>query len=251
MYRIFIFLLIIFFSSSCSTKKDILYLQSNKDFDSDFLYKDYVLKVDDILKISIRTDELISIDGNLIDANQNNVRNYAMEGYQVSTSGHIFYPQIGQIYVLGKNINQIRELIQDSLIQNEIFKSNPIVDIKLANSHVIILGEVNSPGRHEFLENNLNIFEAISLAGDLTINGKRDDVKIIRDSRGKQIISSIDLTDNNLFSSEFFQINSGDIILVNPNTNRIKNAGIIGNAGNLLSLLSFLTSTIILISNIN
>ena len=251
MYRIFIFLLIIFFSTSCSTKKDILYLQSNKDFDSDFLYKDYVLKVDDILKISIRTDELISIEGNFIDANQNNVRNYAMEGYQVSTSGHIFYPEIGQIYVLGKNINQIRELIQDSLIQNEIFKSNPIVDIKLANSHVIILGEVNSPGRHEFLENNLNIFEAISLAGDLTINGKRDDVKIIRDSRGKQIISSIDLTDNNLFSSEFFQINSGDIILVNPNTNRIKNAGIIGNAGNLLSLLSFLTSTIILISNIN
>lgn len=251
MYRVFIFLLIIFFSSSCSTKKDILYLQSNKDFDSNFLYKDYVLKVDDILKISIRTDELISLDGNMIDAPQNNSRNYAMEGFQVSTSGHIYYPQIGQIYVLGKNINQIRELIQDNLIQNEIFKSNPIVDIKLANSHVIILGEVNLPGRHEFLENNLNIFEAISLAGDLTINGKRDDVKIIRDSRGKQIISSIDLTDNNLFSSEFFQINSGDIILVNPNTNRIKNAGIIGNAGNLLSLLSFLTSTIILISNIN
>ena len=86
------------------------------------------------------------------------------------------------------------------------------------------------------------------MAGDLTINGLRDDIKIIREINGKKNISSVDLTKSDFLVSENYQIISGDIILVNPNSTRVKNAGLIGNSGTLLSLLSFLLSSIIVIT---
>ena len=97
-------------------------------------------------------------------------------------------------------------------------------------------------------KNNMNILESIGIAGDLTINGKRNDIKIMRNSNGKTKISTIDLTSTNFIDSDFFQFHPGVVIFVNQNTSRIKNAGIIGNSGTLLSLLSFILSSIIVIS---
>ena len=94
----------------------------------------------------------------------------------------------------------------------------------------------------------MNILKAIGTAGDLKITGKRNDIKLIREFDGNKKIFNIDLTSTKYLNSEYYQIISGDIIIVNPNTTRIKNAGIIGNSGTLLSLLSFLTS-VILITN--
>ena len=97
----------------------------------------------------------------------------------------------------------------------------------------------------------LDIFHAFVLAGDLTINGKRDDIKILRKIDNNLKVSSIDITKSEIFSSENFQIFPGDIIIVNPNRARVKNAGVIGNSGNLLSVLSFLLSSLILLTNMN
>ena len=91
--------------------------------------------------------------------------------------------------------------------------------------------------------------EAIGIAGDLNINGNRKKIKVIRDTRGKKDIYFIDLTSDNILSNKNFQIFSGDIIIVDPNYNKIKSAGIIGNSGTLLSLLSFILSSVIVISN--
>ena len=121
--------------------------------------------------------------------------------------------------------------------------------MKLINAHFTILGEVNSPGRYEFLKNNINILEAIGVAGDLTINAERKDVRLIRNSQGKRQVYNIDLTNKKFILENTFQIFSGDIIVVNPNYTRVKNAGIIGNSGTLLSLLSFILSSIIVINN--
>jgi len=108
---------------------------------------------------------------------------------------------------------------------------------------------VVKPGRYDYLKNNLNLLEAIGMAGDLTITGNRNDIKLIRRINGEEIISSVDLRSNILLNDKNFQILSGDIIIVNPNSTRVKNAGIIGNSGTLLSLLSFILSTIIVTNN--
>ena len=83
----------------------------------------------------------------------------------------------------------------------------------------------------------------------LNINDERDNIKIMRRNDSNYEISNVDLTKSNFINSDYFQIMPGDIIIVNPNSSRVKNAGVIGNAGNLLSLLSFLLSSIILISS--
>ena len=157
-------------------------------------------------------------------------------------------PQVGKIYVKGMSLKDIKSTIIDTITKNEIL-NNPFIDIKLLNSHFTILGEVNMPGKYVYDQNNLNVFEAIGIAGDLTINGKRADVKVIREKNGKKNIFTVDLTSVNFMNSKYYQIFSKDIIIISPNTNRVKNAGIIGNSGTLLSLLSFILSSIIVINN--
>ena len=95
----------------------------------------------------------------------------------------------------------------------------------------------------------MDILQAIGMAGGLTINGERKNIRIIRNIGDKRELFLVDLTSSNFFNSESFQIFSGDVIIINPNNSRIKNAGIIGNSGTLVSLLSFLLSSIILITN--
>lgn len=124
---------------------------------------------------------------------------------------------------------------------------NPIVDVKVLNRNFTIIGEVKNPGKYYFDE-EINILQAIGMAGDLTITGKRDDIKMIRFYNNSRNIYNIDLTDSALLNQDFFQVYSGDILIVNPNTTKVKNAGIIGNSGTLLSLLSFLLSSIIIIN---
>ena len=232
---------------SCASKNSIVYLNSNDKEEFDANYFEYKLKVDDVLKIDIETDDPQQIE-KPTGFNTPSKEIMIYDGYQVDLNGFIDFPKLGKILVLDKTINELKLLMYEMLIDAKLY-TNPSVAIKLLNSHITVLGEVNSPGRKEFYQNNLNIFEAIAIAGDLTINGKRDDIKLIRQVENNNIITNIDLTDSKLLESPYFQIISGDIIIVNPNSSRIKNAGIIGNSGTLLSLLSFILSSIIVISN--
>ena len=244
------------FFYNCSTKKDVLYVQNISDNKLyDVSYEEYKIQLDDVLKISILSkDPETTLEFNPSASNITNSKEILLyNGYQVNQKGNINFSSIGEIYVEGLTIIQAVELVRKIIIDNKIL-IDPIVDIKLLNTHFVILGEVNKPGKYDFFKNNLNILEAIGMAGDLTINGERKEIKVLRnkvlaDKSTSKEIFSIDLTSIDFIKSEAFQILSGDIIIVNPNNSRIKNAGIIGNSGTLLSLLSFVLSSIIVISN--
>tara|TARA_Y100001954_G_C15676796_1_gene535630 strand:- start:263 stop:1024 length:762 start_codon:yes stop_codon:yes gene_type:complete len=253
MYKlIFRLIFFAFLLASCSSSKKILYVQDlNRDSEFENNYDEYLIKVDDILKIDIKPDQIEvtkSFRADVINSNISSKEDILFNGYKVDVNGNISFPSLGLFRVKGKSINQIREEIYNFLIDKGFF-TNPHVDIKLANAHFSIIGEVNNPGKYEFLKNNLNIFEAIAISGDLTITAKRDDIILIRELDNKKMVFNIDLTSSDFIQSKSYQIYSGDIIIVNPNTTRIKNAGIIGNSGTLLSLLSFILSSIIVISN--
>ena len=247
-YRI-LSLIILFLSFSCSSKKSVLYFQDLQNSDSfSSQYYEQIIRVDDILKIDISTsDPEVSLFFNnrgTYTTISNDKESMLLMGYQVDNFGNINYPRVGTIKVSGLTKSQLSKLLFDKLVNGgELI--NPHIDIKFLNSNFTVLGEVNKPGNYSFSENNLNILEALGIAGDLTINGERNDIKLIRQSFEKTNVYSVDLTKKNLFEEDFFQIISGDIIIVNPNTTRIKNAGIIGNSGTLISLLSFILSTII------
>ena len=238
---------------SCSSKKSILYLQDVDNISSlDYNYEDTKLKIDDILRIQVYTvNPALSVIFNKVDNNLNinsSIEAMKINGYLIDNNGNISFPVLGKIKLVGLTRTQSEELIH-SLLKDKGYLKNPTVEVRVLNSQFTVLGEVNSPGTYNFLENNMNILKAISMAGDLTINGERDNVKLIRSTDGKNFVHNIDLTSAKYLSSPYFQIYSGDVLIINPNTTRIKNAGIIGNSGTLLSLLSFVLSSIIIISN--
>lgn len=245
-------LLIILVCFSCSSKKQILLLQdSSKSSNYNIEYQDIKIKTDDILKISIsfqspELNELFSFSDKLSNGD---LQSYMINGFHVNSEGYISLPVIGDIFVHDNTIIQASDLISKSLTSQGFL--NAVVDVKILNSYFTILGEVKSPGRYNFLENNINIFQAIGMAGDLTINGKRDDIKIIRIVNKNTSVNTLDLTSSFILNSENYQIFPGDIIIINPNNARVKNAGIIGNSGNLLSVLSFILTSLILITSNN
>ena len=250
--RSFVFILIIFLATSCSTKKDILLIQdSNYSVDYKPKYEEIIIKSDDILRIKVSSNSselssMYSFQKN--ESGSNSLETYQIEGYLVDSEGFVNIPSLKKIKVKGLSLKEASLLIQKKLIEEEDLK-NVSVDVKILNSYFTILGEVKNPGRYNFLENNMNILQALGIAGDLTINGKRTDIKIISKKNESLSVNSVDITSSSLFDSKQFQIFPGDIIIVNANNARVKNAGIIGNFGNLLSVLSFLLSSLILISN--
>ena len=238
-------------SLSCSSKKNIIYLQSENETSSYLTsYSEYKLKTDDILKITLKND--ISIVGNFSDRVDNvtasNMDSMTFEGYQIDYDGYINIENLGKIKATGLTINQFREKLIKKIVEDGVLL-RPNLDVKLLNGSFSIIGEVNMPGNYKFLENNLNVLECIAMAGDLTITGSRSEIKLIRSIDGKTEVINLDITDANILQNKNFQIYSGDIIVVNPNSTRVKNAGIIGNSGTLLSLLSFILSSIIVINN--
>ena len=251
-HLIFLFLFLFLFVTSCSTKKDILFVQDAKSLtEYNFEFKNIKIQPDDILRIKISSQsvDLASLYNNQQLIQQaNSILGYQIEGYLVNSKGFVNIPVLKPIFVKDLTLIEAANKIKQLLHDEDVLK-NASVDIKILNAYFTVLGEVNSPGRYSFLENNINIFQALGMAGDLTINGQRDNIKIISKNQGKMIVSSLDLTSAKLLVSDNFQIFPGDIIIVNANSARVKNAGIVGNFGNLLSAMSFILSSIILITS--
>ncbi|MDD7886248.1 polysaccharide biosynthesis/export family protein [Flavivirga sp. 57AJ16] len=248
--KLFIFILIITIQFSCSSKKSILYLQdANNETYSEVGHYNTNIQPNDILKITIGA----SVPEAAIPYNKSkalaasSVETLKLEGYLVSEKHTIKLPVIGTISVKNKSLEQLEEIIKNKLLTDSHLE-NPIVDVRLLNSKVTILGEVNNPGTYDFSEKSITLFQALGYAGDLTINGKRNDVLVIREKNGIRHIANIDLTATNLLNTPYYTIQKNDVVYVKPNTAKVKSAGYINNFGTVLSVTSILISTIVLLA---
>jgi len=237
--------------SSCASKKDILYLQ-DADINSNVKigYQTTRIQPNDILKITVETlvpEAAIPYNrGNIGGLGGNSVELMKLEGYLVTNDGSINFPILGDISVHNLTTKEIENKIAKLLIEGGHL-NNPNVNVRLLNAKITILGEVNAPGTYTFTEQNITILQALGYAGDLTINGKRDDIIITRDVDGVRKISHMDLTSTEFMNSEYYYIKPNDNIIVNQNDPRVKQSGYIGNVGTVLSVISFaLTLTILL-----
>ncbi len=248
-YR-FCFLLIIVLIQSCATKKQILYIQDaeiNKE--EEVKYREVTIQPNDILKISVESlvpeaaqpYNKAGSGGN----NQVNAESLQLNGYLVSTDNTINFPVLGKISTKNKTTQEL-EVVIKNLLESGNHLINPTIDIRIINAKFVILGEVRGPGTYSFTEQSLTLFQALGYAGDLSINGKRNDITIIREVDGIRKISHVDITSTQFMNSEFYYIKPNDQIIVNPNNPRIKSAGYVGNLGTLLGLISIAFSTIII-----
>jgi len=246
----YIFLITLF--QSCVSPKNILYLQ---DLDSTEINKlissQNTFQENDILKIDVSSLEMkASIPYNKtssVNSMNNSLNVIQLNGYLVSKNKTINFPILGEISVKGKTTKDLQEFLKQRL-ESEGHLIKPNVSVRLLNAKFTILGEVKMPGTYTFTENNITLLQALGLAGDLTIDGNRKEIIVIRESDGKRTTSKVDLTTALWLNSSYQNIHPNDVIIVNPNSKKITSAGLIGNISTVLSIASILLSTIILIN---
>lgn len=147
-----------------------------------------------------------------------------VSGYTIDKDGYISFPILGKVYVEGMNREEIASHIASELISNDLIKE-PVVTVEFMNLTVSILGEVNQPGRYKIDKDKLTLLEALSMAGDLTIFGKREKVMVQREEDGKQKLYQVDLTSGyNLYASPVYYLQQNDVVYVEPNKHRAKDA---------------------------
>jgi polysaccharide export outer membrane protein len=139
-------------------------------------------------------------------------------GYQVDDNGDIMFQGIGLIHVEGLT----KELLKDTLnVRLSPFLQHPYYSIRFMNYKFTMLGEVNKPGLVSIPGERINLLEAIALAGDLTIYGRRDNVLVIRENNNKREFARLDLTKPDIMESPYFYLQQNDMVIVEPNRKKI------------------------------
>jgi len=182
--------------------------------------------------------------------NSNNSNNETAP-YYVDSFGDIDFPVLGQIHIGGMNRTEIASFIKHELISRQLLK-DPTISVQFLDHSFTALGSVGTPGRIIFDRDQLNLIEAIGLAGDLTLDGMRTNVKVVRMENGKEKAYEVDLTDaGSLYQSPVFYIQPNDLIYVEPNDKLKRNTTPNGNSpftpSFWLSLASFATTVAVLI----
>ncbi len=138
--------------------------------------------------------------------------------YTVDSNGDIVFPVLGKLHIAGLTREQVAEKITEDLVKADLVK-DPIVTVEFANTGISIIGEVKSPGRYEFNKDRLTIIDAIAMAGDLTMNGVRENILVMRDlGNGKQEAYRINLLNaQELAMSPVYYLQQDDVIYVEPN----------------------------------
>jgi polysaccharide export outer membrane protein len=173
--------------------------------------------------------------------------------YVVNSYGDIDFPVLGTLHIAGLKRSELADYIKNELIQRNYIK-DPVVIIDFANRAVNVLGEVSKPGKVTMDRDNYTILDAIAGAGDLSINGKRENVLVIRMEDGRQVAHSVDLTNAQAtMSSPVYYLKQNDVIYVEPNDYKKRQTTVNGNSlltpSFWISIASFATTLVLLIKN--
>lgn len=260
--KYFLYVLItILVVSSCVSTKQVSYFQDLQPGISE-------QKISTPLKVKIRAEDKISIlvnskDPQLTDLfnlpiisrqigqlNSTFGTNQGLSGYTVDSKGNIDFPVLGKVHVEGKSREEIASYIKDKLILENLVK-DPVVTVEFMNLQISVMGEVNSPGRYNIDRDKITILDALSMAGDLTIYGKRENVLVLREENGLQRAYGVNLCSAEyLYTSPVYYLQQNDVIYVEPNATKARQATVNGNNIRSTSFwvsLASLTSTLILL----
>ena len=240
MNKIVILALIVLSLCSCSNYKNIPYLQNSSEFDGSkgALLYDMTIKPKDQLAISVFSgSDQDAVDAfNLIDPigidysrKEATIGNYGrlMHPYLVDNEGNVEFPIVGKIQLAGKTIKEAEAQIKKLITPYFQAGIDLVVTVRLDNYEVTVMGEVEHPGSFAVSNQKVNVLEALAMAGDMTIYGKRDNVKILREiPDGTYEVHELDMRDANILNSPYYYLQQRDIVYVEPNEVMAKNASI-------------------------
>ncbi len=258
--------------TGCSTPKNVAYFQDLSDTVVTEIAERQVIRIrpEDKLSIIVNSkDPALAALFNLpvvsnrlgqnasVSGTGSSLRNYAgntsegISSYTVDPEGNIDFPVLGTLHIAGMTRSEVAGFIKGELMGRDLVK-DPIVTVEFLNVGISIMGEVNSPGRYDMNRDNITILEALSLARDLTIQGKRENVLVIRQEDGQMKTYRLDLTDaHQMMKSPGYFLQQDDIIYVEPNNVRKRQTTVNGNtalsASFWVSVASLLTSVAVLV----
>ena len=214
--------LILIIISSCVPQKKMLYMRVKEDADTLTEFKNareviYKVQNGDNLYIKIvsmdeTTNELLNPMGSGGGGSSGGGGNY-LNSYTVTEEGYLEFPLVGKIYVKNQTVEEITNLLTEHLGD---FIKEFVVIIKLVNFNITILGEVSSPGLYEIYQTDINLFEAIAMAGDMTDFSIRDDVTVIRKTKDGSKVRQVDMSSRSFLSSDYYYLQPDDIVYVKP-----------------------------------
>lgn len=255
--------------SSCATPKEVVYFQ-------DLQQTDGTLAAVQAKEIRVRPDDKISIIVNSRDPQLTDLFNLpyvsrqlgqtlrsvtstygqsqGVSGYTVDSEGNIDFPVLGKIHVEGMTREEIGRCIKDELVGQDLVK-DPIVTVEFMNLTVSVMGEVAKPGRYAIERDRITILDALSMAGDLTIYGRRDAVMVQRMEGDTLQVYQLNLVSGqDVYNSPAFYLQQNDLVYVAPNDVKVRESTVNGNnirsTSFWISLGSLLTSVAVLIANI-
>jgi polysaccharide export outer membrane protein len=239
---------------SCGTRQDIVYFQNVDMMGVSKPIHNYssVIKPDDILTINVSAlDYDAARPFNLpvvsyIDQN-GEIGRSAQQSYLVDFNGNIDFPVLGTLKLAGLTRVKATEMIRSMLVD---YIKDPIVNIRIINFKVTVLGEVSRPGSYTLNNERITILEAIGLAGDLSIQANRRNVLVVREENGKKTYNRVDLTSEDIFNSNVYYLNQNDVVYVEPNNSRIKSSTVGPNVSTTLGVISTLATVAALIVSI-
>jgi len=219
-----------FLLSSCGAPQGVVYL-SNLDSVkyiqiAKAAFKQPLIQVDDILNIAIQTQDVTdpstfsqtSPIGGGVSGGEGSSNTSAISGFLVGPEGNVEIPIVGVVKVSDLTTEQAKELIKTKASK---YYKDPTVQVRFANYKITILGEVNRPSSYIMPNEKVTIFDAISIAGDLTIFGRRKNVMLMRDNGDKKDIIRLDLTSSDVIASPYYYLHQNDVIYVEPSKAKI------------------------------
>lgn len=258
---LFIALLAAGLMSSCTSYKNVPYLQDIEtvnNYGKEIPLYDAKIMPKDLLSITVNTTDpqaaapfnlTVQTPINVALTNINTTTQPTLQQYLVNNQGEIDFPVIGRLKVGGLTKNQAEDLIREKL--QSYLKEAPIVTVRMSNYKISVLGEVARPGSFTVSNEKVNVLEALAMAGDMTVYGVRTNVKLIReDADGKREIVPLDLTKSDLVLSPYFYLKQNDILYVTPNETKAKSSDIGTTTTTWISATSILISLASLIVNI-
>lgn len=243
--------------TSCNAPKQVAYFQYDTSSQTESVKHEIKIKPKDILSITVAaSNNEATKNYNLLVPQPSGIQATSIytqptvQPYLVEDDGTIDFPSLGKIKVAGLSRAELEKLIMDK-IKDNFSQEMPIITINITNFNISVLGEVVRPGKFAVTNERVTILDAISQAGDLTLYGKRDNIKVLRESsEGNKEFISLNLNDKNLIYSPAYYLEQNDIVYVEPNDVRKRTAGI-GTAETLsISVVSAFISIASLIVNI-
>lgn len=237
--------------TGCGSAKNTIYFQDvEQTGQTEPLFENYSVKIhqDDLLAIMVNSvDPELALPFNMpmvsFQIGTSSSYQQKLLGYLVDKQGFIEFPILGKIMVEGMTRQELVDYIKGQL-EAENYIKDPIVSVQFLNFKVSVLGEVVRPGSFNITGDRITLLEALSLAGDMSIYGRRDRVLVIREFNGERQMRYLDLRNKELFNTPYYYLQQNDIVYVEPNKRRAQQSGINQNnsLGVWISLASLLTT---------